>query len=287
MDRLGVTVHEKTGTARFVDPHTIETERGLRLQADKIILCAGGMSRRLSVPGFELTATHSDAWSAAAVPPSMLVIGGGATGVQLASIFNAFGSEVQLFQAGPRILPTEDEDVSAAVAAAFRRAGIVVREVGREEGVGAACGDASPVLELGEHVLDLVALAVERFVIFQFQRLLAVFGRRDTRGGATLCQAIAEPVAVVAAIGDQRGGLWQVGQKRSGASVVADRTGGEVQQDRPSGLIADGVQLGVQTGGDRAGGVARGIVAENSSDNFGLVRRSPASLLPGAGGTMS
>jgi pyruvate/2-oxoglutarate dehydrogenase complex dihydrolipoamide dehydrogenase (E3) component len=57
-----------------------------------------------------------------------LVIGGGATGVQLASIFNAFGSEVQLFQAGPRILPTEDEDVSAAVAAAFRRAGIAVRE---------------------------------------------------------------------------------------------------------------------------------------------------------------
>ena len=128
MDRLGVTVHEKAGAAGFVDPHTIETESELRLQADKIILCAGGMSRRLSVPGFELTATHSDAWSATAVPPSMLVIGGGATGVQLASIFNAFGSKVQLFQAGPRILPTEDEDVSAAVAAAFRTAGIVVRE---------------------------------------------------------------------------------------------------------------------------------------------------------------
>jgi len=128
MDRLGVTVYEKAGTARFVDPHTIETESGLRLQADKIILCAGGMSRRLSVPGFELTATHSDAWSATAVPSSMLVIGGGATGVQLASIFNAFGSEVQLFEAGPRVLPTEDEDVSAAVAAAFRRAGIAVRE---------------------------------------------------------------------------------------------------------------------------------------------------------------
>ena len=92
IDRLGVTVHEKAGTARFVDPHTIETESGLRLQADKIILCAGGMSRRLSVPGFELTATHSDAWSLTAVPPSMLVVGAGATGVQLASIFNAFGS---------------------------------------------------------------------------------------------------------------------------------------------------------------------------------------------------
>ena len=58
----------------------------------------------------------------------MLVVGGGATGVQVASIFNAFGTRVQLFQAGPRILPTEDEDVSAAVAAAFRESGMVVRE---------------------------------------------------------------------------------------------------------------------------------------------------------------
>jgi pyruvate/2-oxoglutarate dehydrogenase complex dihydrolipoamide dehydrogenase (E3) component len=128
LDGLGVTIHEKAGAARFVDPHTIETESGLRLQADKIILCAGGTSRRLSVPGFELTSTHSDAWSLRAVPPSMLVVGGGATGVQVASIFNAFGSRVQLFQAGPRILPTEDEDISAAVAAAFRDSGIMVCE---------------------------------------------------------------------------------------------------------------------------------------------------------------
>lgn len=128
LDRAGVTIHEHAGTARFIDPHTIETERGQRFQADKVIICAGGISRRLSVPGFELTATHSDAWSLTAVPPSMLVVGAGATGVQVASIFNAFGCRVQLFQAGPRILHTEDEDVSAAVSAAFRQAGIVVRE---------------------------------------------------------------------------------------------------------------------------------------------------------------
>ena len=62
------------------------------------------------------------------MPPSMLVIGAGATGVQVASIFNAFGSRIQLFQTGPRILPSEDEDISAAVAAAFRESGIVVHE---------------------------------------------------------------------------------------------------------------------------------------------------------------
>jgi dihydrolipoamide dehydrogenase len=128
IDALGVTLHERAGAARFADPHTIETESGLRLQADKIIICTGGVSRRLPIPGFELTSTHSDAWRLTSVPPSMLVIGSGATGVQVASIFHAFGSRVQLFEAAPRILMTEDEDVAAAVKAAFRESGMVVRE---------------------------------------------------------------------------------------------------------------------------------------------------------------
>ncbi|WP_164018990.1 dihydrolipoyl dehydrogenase family protein [Pyxidicoccus trucidator] len=124
----GVSVHEHAGSARFVDSHTVETQRGLRFRAEKFILCSGGVSRRLPIPGFELTATHSDAWSLTSVPPTMVVVGGGATGAQVASVFTAFGTRVQLFQADARIVPTEDEDVSAAVAESFRQAGMVVRE---------------------------------------------------------------------------------------------------------------------------------------------------------------
>jgi dihydrolipoamide dehydrogenase len=58
----------------------------------------------------------------------MLVVGGGATGVQVASIFSAFGSRVQLFEAGPRILRTEDEELAATVTTGFRESGMVVRE---------------------------------------------------------------------------------------------------------------------------------------------------------------
>jgi pyruvate/2-oxoglutarate dehydrogenase complex dihydrolipoamide dehydrogenase (E3) component len=58
----------------------------------------------------------------------MLVIGAGATGLQVASVFNAFGTTVKLFDAGPRIIPTEDEDVSAAVAAAFAATGVEIRQ---------------------------------------------------------------------------------------------------------------------------------------------------------------
>jgi pyruvate/2-oxoglutarate dehydrogenase complex dihydrolipoamide dehydrogenase (E3) component len=124
----GVTAYEDAGVARFADAHTLETDRGVRLTGDQIILCTGGVSRRLDVPGFELTCTHSDAWSLTKIPSSMLVIGAGATGVQVASIFNAFGTSLQLFQAGRRILPSEDEEVSAAVAEAFRQSGIAVHE---------------------------------------------------------------------------------------------------------------------------------------------------------------
>lgn len=128
IDALGVTLHEQVGVVRFADTHTLETESGLRIRADRIVICTGGTGRRLALPGSDLTCTHSDAWSLSAVPASMLVIGAGATGAQVASVFNAFGTRVQLFEAGARILPTEDEDVSAAVAAAFRASGIAVHE---------------------------------------------------------------------------------------------------------------------------------------------------------------
>jgi dihydrolipoamide dehydrogenase len=128
IESVGVTIHEHTGNSRFVDPHTIQTESGLRLHADKFIICTGGVSRRFTVPGSEFTSSHSEAWCLTSVPASIIVVGAGATGVQIASVFNAFGSRTQLFQAGPHILPTEDEDVSAEVTSVFRESGIVVRE---------------------------------------------------------------------------------------------------------------------------------------------------------------
>lgn len=126
----GVTVHEHAGTVRFIDPHVIESENAGRLGSEQLIICTGGRSRPLQLPGFELTCTHSDAWGLSSVPQSMLVIGAGATGVQLASIFNAFGSRVTLFEAAPRILMSEDDDVATAVGAALQAAGVRVYQDG-------------------------------------------------------------------------------------------------------------------------------------------------------------
>ena len=128
LDDAGVVLREHTGTARFVDPHTIATENGVSLRADKVVLCAGGINRLLPVPGAELVGSHRDAWTLSRVPHSLLVIGAGATGAQVASVFAELGARVTLFEAGPRILATEDEDVSRVMAACFRASGIDVRE---------------------------------------------------------------------------------------------------------------------------------------------------------------
>ena len=128
LERAGVTIYEQVGPARFLDAHTIESPDAPCLEAGKVILCTGGASRPLPVPGFDLTATHSDAWHLSSVPPSLLVIGAGATGVQVASIFNAFGSRVHLIEIAPRILMTEDEEVSEAVRAALAASGVRVTE---------------------------------------------------------------------------------------------------------------------------------------------------------------
>ena len=128
IDRAGVMIYEHAGTAHFVDANTIAGERSPTFRAKKVVICAGGISRALNVPGWELTVTPADAFGLSSAPKSAIVIGAGATGVQVASIFNAFGTRIELFQSGPRIIPTEDEAVSRDVAAAFREDGIVVHE---------------------------------------------------------------------------------------------------------------------------------------------------------------
>ncbi|HEY1868525.1 MAG TPA: NAD(P)/FAD-dependent oxidoreductase [Candidatus Cybelea sp.] len=124
----GVAQFEHTGTAEFTDAHTIRSESAPQLRGERIVIAAGGVSRALDVPGAELTVTPADAFSLMAVPRSMIVIGAGATGAQVASIFSALGASVTLCQAGPRIIASEDAEVSDAVAAAFREDGIAIYE---------------------------------------------------------------------------------------------------------------------------------------------------------------
>jgi len=117
-------IHE--GRARFADESTLVLDSGRRLTASSILICVGGHSRRLPIPGAELATVPEDVLALPSLPRRVAVIGGGNTGAQLVTVFNAFGSEVTLLDVAPRILTTSDASISAYVAAAFERQGVRV-----------------------------------------------------------------------------------------------------------------------------------------------------------------
>jgi pyruvate/2-oxoglutarate dehydrogenase complex dihydrolipoamide dehydrogenase (E3) component len=126
--RAGVTVYDRAGQARFVDPHTIEMAAGRRLEAEKFIICAGGHARKLTFPGSEHALTHEDIWTLPSLPRSMAIVGGSATGCQLGSILDAFGVQVSVLERGGQILDKEDDLLSAVMADALRRRGLHIIE---------------------------------------------------------------------------------------------------------------------------------------------------------------
>lgn len=126
LEEVGVTTLDEVGPARFVDSHTIALPDGQRIEAERFLVCVGGAARRIDLPGGEYALTHSDVWTLKKVPTSVAIVGGGATGCQLASIFSAFGAKVILMEAGSRLLAAEDSAVSETIRQEFQRNGIEI-----------------------------------------------------------------------------------------------------------------------------------------------------------------
>ncbi|MGH6632106.1 MAG: FAD-dependent oxidoreductase, partial [Sphingopyxis sp.] len=128
---LGVDV--RRGHATIVDPWTVAIDGGDRLTARAIVIAAGGEPAVPGIPGLTdsgyLTSdTMWDALAAREAPPERLVvIGGGPIGCELSQAFARLGSSVVQVQGGARILPKEDAEVSALVAAAMRGEGVDLR----------------------------------------------------------------------------------------------------------------------------------------------------------------
>jgi dihydrolipoamide dehydrogenase len=114
------------GTARLLGQGQIEMtgEETSTITARREVIVATGSSAR-SVPGIEVDhkriITSDDAIHMREIPKSLIVMGSGAVGVEFASIFNQFGAHVTVIELLPRIVPNEDEQVSAELEKIFRR----------------------------------------------------------------------------------------------------------------------------------------------------------------------
>ena len=126
LERDNVRVFAGAGAARFVDAHAVALADGQTVTGARFIICAGGHARRLPIPGGELALTHSDVWRMQRLPRAIAIIGGAATGCQLASIFSAFGARVALLDVSPRLLGGEDDAVSDTITQAFAARGLTV-----------------------------------------------------------------------------------------------------------------------------------------------------------------
>jgi len=98
------------------------------VQAKSVIIATGARAKTIPAIGLvgdgDRVWTYRDAMTAKAMPKSLLVIGSGAIGIEFASFYRALGAEVTVIEAMDRILPVEDEEVSAAALKAFKARGI-------------------------------------------------------------------------------------------------------------------------------------------------------------------
>lgn len=116
------------GSGRIAGPGAVEVtgDQSLLLKAPQIVVATGSSAR--SVPGIELDRkriiTSDEAIGLAEVPKSIIVMGSGPIGVEFATVFKRFGSEVTVIELLPHLVPLEDELISAELEKSFRRQGI-------------------------------------------------------------------------------------------------------------------------------------------------------------------
>ena len=118
----GVTLVE--GYGRMVGPKTIEVD-GEHYTGENLVLATGSYAKTL--PGLEISGrimTSDQALNLDYVPQKVIVLGGGVIGVEFASVWKSFGSEVTIIEGLPHLVPNEDEACSKALERAFKKRGI-------------------------------------------------------------------------------------------------------------------------------------------------------------------
>jgi dihydrolipoamide dehydrogenase len=117
-----------TGWGRIAGPGRVSVEKDGKttvLETTYTMLATGSAARSLPGVGIDDTClTNCEILELQSIPKSLVVVGAGAVGVEFASIFRTFGSEVTILEALPRIVPLEDEDISPELDKAFRKKGI-------------------------------------------------------------------------------------------------------------------------------------------------------------------
>jgi dihydrolipoamide dehydrogenase len=197
------------GRGRLVGPTAIEvaTAGGSeRIEARAVIVATGSEPR--SLPGVaideERVLSSTGAVRREEAPRSLVIVGAGAVGVEFADVYSAYGTAVTVLEALPRILPLEDEEVSAQLTRSLTRRGIALRTAVKVEAV--QVGESGVVVESdgGRLQADALLMAVGRRARVEGIGLEAL-GVKVERGFIAVSPRMETSVAGLYAIGDAAG----------------------------------------------------------------------------------
>jgi dihydrolipoamide dehydrogenase len=142
MKKNKIDVH--IGAAKLTSPSTVEvTDTGGQrqtLEAKNIVIATG--ARAGLIPGIaadgQKVLTYTEAILQEKLPASVVIIGGGAIGVEFATVWNAYGAKVTVVEMLPTLVPREDEELGTLLAKQFAKAGIAVKTGTKVEGIDAS-----------------------------------------------------------------------------------------------------------------------------------------------------
>ena len=119
------------GWGRYEGPGKVSVEKDGKktiIEASNVLLISGSEAR--SLPGIEpdhkQILTNRSILELPAIPKSLIIVGAGAVGVEFASIYNSFGTDVTILEALPRVVPVEDEEISAELEKTYKKRNINV-----------------------------------------------------------------------------------------------------------------------------------------------------------------
>jgi dihydrolipoamide dehydrogenase len=157
----------------------VKGEKGTQVLETKNILIATGSEARMLPelkPDADFILTNIEILNMTKVPKSLMIIGAGAVGVEFASMFRRFGSEVSIFEMLPRLVPVEDEEVSKELERVFKKSKIRVE-------TGAKCEN---VQKTANGVKMKVTLSNGKTEDVEAEKLLVAVGRAPNTAGIGL-----------------------------------------------------------------------------------------------------
>jgi dihydrolipoamide dehydrogenase len=223
------------GEAKLTGPGKIvvtKDGKGAGYEANNIVLATGARARTL--PGLEpdgkLVWTYREAMVPPSFPKSLLVVGSGAIGMEFASFYRTLGAEVTVVEILDRVLPVEDEEISAFAQKAFAKQGMKIRTATSVEKLDKGANGVTATLKASDGKAE--TLAVDRVIL-----AMGIVGNVENIGLEQLGVKV-EKTHVVAdkwgatgvpglwAIGDLVGPPWLAHKAMHEGVIVAEKIAG-------------------------------------------------------------